>query len=227
MVKLEKSAGLGRVIRRDDIEELALPTWTLIRESIRAGKVEEALALLDYCYSETKTLHDGLVSFVDYLLTRLEEFGAEEIYQTLRKRYDPVVRRWLSDTPDPKESLERCIEFQRGHGGNCTIAEEPERYVVTCDPCGSGGQLRRAKETKVLNHAYFWTWGKRGIPHYCVHCCIMWEILPIELRGYPIRVNLIGDRPGDPCVHLYYKRPESIPEEYFTRIEKSRLSERP
>jgi hypothetical protein len=223
MVRLEKGPGVGRVIRRDDIGELARPTWTLIRESIRAGKVDEALALLDYCYSETKTLHDGLVSFVDYLLTYLGDFGEEEVYQALRKRYDPVVRRWLSDTPDLTGSLERCIEFQRGHGGKCTITEEPERYVVTCDPCGSGGQLRRTREIRVLKKAFFWTWGKKNIPHYCVHCCVMWEILPIELRGYPIRVNLIGDKPGDPCIHLYYKRPESIPEEYFTRIEKSKL----
>jgi hypothetical protein len=223
MVRLEKGIGLGRVIRRDDIGELALPTWTLIRESIRAGKLDEALALLDYCYSETKTLHDGLVSFVDYLLTRLAEFGEEEIYKALWKRYDPVVRRWLSDTPGQKESLERCIEFQRGHGGNCSITEESDRYVVVCDPCGSGGQLWRTKDIALLKTARFWTWGKTNIPHYCVHCCVMWEILPIELRGYPIRINLIGDKPEDPCIHLYYKQPESIPEEYFTRIEKSKL----
>jgi hypothetical protein len=43
----------------------------------------------------------------------------------------------------------------------------------------------------------------------------MWEILPIEMRGYPIRINLIGDKPEDPCVHFYYKKPELMPDEYF------------
>jgi hypothetical protein len=40
----------------------------------------------------------------------------------------------------------------------------------------------------------------------------------IELRGYPVRITLVGDKPEDPCVHLFYKKPELIPEEYFTRI---------
>ena len=47
------------------------------------------------------------------------------------------------------------------------------------------------------------------------------EILPIEMRGYPICVTQYSDRPEDPCVHLYYKRPELIPDEYFTRIGKT------
>ena len=106
MVRLEKGAGLGRVIRRDDIGELALPTWTLIRESIRAGKVDEALALLDYCYSETKTLHDGLVSFVDYLLTRLGDFGEEEVYQALKEEIrsscPPLVVRYTGSHGVPR-----------------------------------------------------------------------------------------------------------------------------
>ena len=77
MVRLEKARALGRFIHQDDTEELALPTWILIREAIRAGKIDEALTLLDYCYSETKTLHDGLVSFVDYVLTCSAGFDNE------------------------------------------------------------------------------------------------------------------------------------------------------
>ena len=86
MIRLKKATPLGRLIRQDDTEELTLPTWRLIREAIHAGKVDEALTLLDYCYSETKTLHDGLVSFVDYVLTTLAGFNEEEVYKVLRKR---------------------------------------------------------------------------------------------------------------------------------------------
>jgi hypothetical protein len=223
MLRLEKSKELGRVIRQDDTEELTIPTLALVREAIKAGKVDEALTFLDYSYSESKTLHDSLVSFVDYLLTYIASFDEERVYNVLRERQEPVIRRWLSETPGPRESLQRGIELQRGHGGNCKIIEEPDRYVVTCDPCGSGGHLRRTKDVAVVKKAYFWTWNRSNISFYCIHCCVMWEILPIELRGYPIRINLVGDRPEDPCIHLYYKQPESIPEEYFTRIEKSKL----
>jgi len=222
MIRLKKATPLGRLIRQDDTEELALPTWRLIREAIHAGKVDEALTLLDYCYIETKTLHDGLVSFVDYVLTTLAGFNEEEVYKVLRKRYEPVVNRWLIETPRTQESLQRCLEFQRGHGGNCSVTEDSDRYVVVCDPCGSGGQLWRTKDISLVQKAYVWTWGKSSIPYYCVHCCVMWEILPIEGRGYPIRINLIGNRPEDPCIHFYYKNPESIPEEYFARVGKSK-----
>lgn len=221
MIKLEKSKALGRKIRQDDPGELVIPTWTLVRDSIRAGKVDEALDFLDYGCRETKTMHDSLVSFVDDLLTYLGNINEEEIPKVIRKRYEPVVRRWLSDTPGVKESLERCTEFQRSHGGNAAIAEEADRYVLTCDPCGSGGQLRRAKDAGKVKKAGHWTWGKSGVPYYCAHCCLMWEILPTEIRGYPIRINLMGERPEDPCVHLFYKKPELIPEEYFTRIGQS------
>jgi hypothetical protein len=48
------------------------------------------------------------------------------------------------------------------------------------------------------------------------------EILAIEMRGYPIRVNIPGDRDDEPCIHYYYKKPESIPKEYFSRVGKSK-----
>lgn len=219
---LERSEALGRAIRRGGPDELAVSTWRLVADAIRAGQWEEALAALDYCQSETKMMHDSMCSFVDDAVTYLAAFGEEEIYTLLRKRYEPVIRRWLSVTPGVEESLARCVEFQRGHGGECRVTEEPNRYVVTCDPCGSGGQLRRTKPLATTAKAYDWTWGKAGVPYYCTHCCVMWEILPIEARGAPIRLNLPGERPDDPCVHLYYKKPELIPEEYYRRVGRSR-----
>lgn len=218
MIRLEKSENLGRLIRQDDTEELTISTWALIQEAIKAGKPEEAMAFLNYCYSETKTVHDNLCSFVDELLTRLANFDEVEVYRFLRKRYEPFIRRWLTETPGVKDSLQKGIEYQRGYGGNCSISEESDRFVVICDPCGSGGQLRRTKQIVPMKGPYFWTWGKINIPNYCIHCCVIWEILPIEMRGYPIRINEIAESPHDPCVHFYYKRPELIPEKFYVRI---------
>lgn len=155
MIILEKSKTLGRLIRQDDIQELAIPTLALVKDAIRSGKIDEAVAFLDYAYSESKTLHDALVSVVDDVLTQLANINEEEVYKALRKRYEPIIRRWLSETPGAMESLQRGIESQRGHGGNCSITEEPDRYVVVCNPCGSGGQLRRTKDVAVVKNKYF------------------------------------------------------------------------
>ena len=51
----------------------------------------------------------------------------------------------------------------------------------------------------------------------------MWEIVPIEQRGYPLRIVEVGNKPEDPCVLLFYKNPESIPEKYFTRVGKKKI----
>ena len=218
MIRLEKSKALGRLIRQDDTKDLAFPTWDLIGLAIRAGETDGALNLLDYCDSEIKALHDGLCSLVDDALAHLGRIDEEEVYRFLRARYEPAVRGWLSDTPAALEYLQSGLEYQRGHGGTCSIHEDADKHTVICDPCGSGGQLRRTQKAGTVRRAYFWTWGRENIPYYCVHCCVMWEILPMEMRGYPIRINLIGADAQDPCVHHYYKKPELIPEAYFARV---------
>ena len=217
MIRLEKSEALRRKIRQDDVAELAIPTWTLVREAMRAGRTDEALDFLEYGCAENEAIHDSIVAFVDDTLTYLARFGEEEIEKFLRRELYPSAKHLLSVTPGVEESLQRWAGVMRAHYANVTIIEESDRYVVRCDPCGSGGRLRRTRSVATTKKAYPWSWGKTGIPYYCTHCCVH-EIISTELRGYPLRINLIAERPEDPCVHLLYKKPELIPEEYFTRI---------
>jgi len=222
MIRLEKSEALRRKIRQDDVTELAIPTWTLVREAMRAGRTNEALDFLEYGYTEAKAAHDALVALVDDALTYLARFGEEEIEKFLRRELYPSTKHLLSVIPGVEESLQRWAEVMRAHYANVTIIEESDRYVVRCDPCGSGGRLRRTRSVATTKKAYPWSWGKTGVSYYCTHCCLHRELIPIELRGYPICVFQYADRPEDPCVHLYYKKPELIPEEYFTRIGKTK-----
>ena len=141
-----------------------------------------------------------------------------EIKKAFRSRYVPIGKRWLSVAPGPEESLQWILELQRSLNGNCTITEEPERFVITSDPCGSGGILRRSRDVGVTKKAHPWSWSKSGVPYYCTHCCLRWEIIPIELRGYPIAITVPGEKPEDPCVRFLYKKPDLIPEEYFRRV---------
>ena len=135
---------------------------------------------------------------------------------------EPYVRARLNLGLSVEKTLQLDAEFARSHHSDFTVVEEPDRYVLTCDPCGSGGRLGRTMNVGVTKKAYPWSWGKSGVSYYCTHCCFIWEIIPTEIQGYPIRINLLGDKPGDPCIHLHYKKPELIPEEYFTRIGKNK-----
>ncbi len=132
----------------------------------------------------------------------------------------------MVETLTPEELVVVIAEEFRAHfsgpgrEGAIWVIEEADRYRIVLDPCGSGGRMRKTELFGVTKKTYPWSWNKSGVPYYCIHCAVMWEIIPIELRGYPIRINLCPDRSEDPCVHLFYKRPQLIPEEYFTRVGK-------
>ncbi|MFC1905009.1 hypothetical protein ACFLXT_04550 [Chloroflexota bacterium] len=223
MARLVKSERMNRLIRRDDrVEDMATPTWDLIRDAIEAGKTNEALAFVDYQQRASKVSHDSLVSFVDDMVTYFAQFGDEHLLEAYKKRYTPRAKNHIANFPTAKEYFEYCVDNHRTHGGKLTTKEEPDKYVTICDPCGSGGQLRGTRDMLTFKKAYPWTWSRSGIPCYCAHDCIYNEIIPTEIRGYPLRIHLLGEKSQDPCIHLFYKRPELIPEEYFARIGKTK-----
>jgi hypothetical protein len=202
----------------DDPAELAIPNFDMVSEAIKGGKRGEALDFLQYVRAESQRNNDGFVSWIEMLLTYLAGFDEEEILKICKQFFYPMTKEFLANTHGVKEILEKCTASQRRHHANLTVTEETDRYVVRYDPCGSGGRLRRTRDVGLTKKAHPWSWGKAGVPYYCTHCCIHWEIIPAELCGYPTKITLVGDRPEDPCVHLFYKKPNLIPEEYFTRI---------
>ncbi|GAF96646.1 unnamed protein product, partial [marine sediment metagenome] len=135
MIRLEKSETLQRKIRQDDVEELAIPTWTLVRKALKAGKVDEALEFIDYACFEVKQIHDILAAFPDIALTHIADCcGEEEIIKVLRKRYYDRAKNIISTIKSPREALQRLIEQQRAHFSEFTVVEESDRYVVRTDP---------------------------------------------------------------------------------------------
>jgi hypothetical protein len=108
--------------------------------------------------------------------------------------------------------------------GEFSIIEESDRYILVNDPCGSGGRMRRAGKTEppynfgITKKPYPWSWGRASIPYYCTHCAVWWGIMAIETQGYPVRVHDYPQNPNDACLMIFYKKPELIPERYFTEL---------
>lgn len=221
MVKLRRIEALQRKCRQDDMNELGILTWDLVHQSIQEGRIQEALELMDYELALSKGMIDTLVSHIDIAMTDLASLNEEAIEGNLRNRYSTKAESWLSTTPGVEESLYRWLELFRGLYGNITITEERDRYVIKQNPCGSGLNLRRMRSVGVTKKAYPWSWGKKGVAYYCAHCCMMLEILPIEIRGYPLCVVEYPEKAEDHCVTLFYKKPELIPDEYFIRVGKT------
>ncbi len=206
--------------------------WDLLREAIQNGETKEALELLDRGLNRFVIQQDSLVSFVSMALTQLAGFGEEELLKFFKARYERKARDFMKAEVDAKTSVESFVENMIHPSSKISIKEEPDRFVVSLDPCRTGGRLRRSMadgsakfDTSLvgtIKKAYPWTWGKKGLCVYCAHDCLYFEMIPIELRGYPIAVVEYPDNPKDPCVWFFYKKPELIPEKYFTRIGKTK-----
>src|SRR5581483_11628794 len=84
MTKLEWSETLGRMLRKDDWDELGVPTSEKLKEAIAAGRTEEALALVDYLVGGARSMHNVLTDWVWALLTWVARtHGEEEAGQAL------------------------------------------------------------------------------------------------------------------------------------------------
>ncbi len=224
MVKLERIEALNRKLRREAMPELTVSTWELVRGAIKQGKMSEALELIDYGCSESMALSVGMGGVMESLITYIaEHFGEEEVEKAWREMLAPRAKKWLETTPGVVETLQRELESQRAlYADKITLTEDDEKWMLSYHPCGSGGRLWMMGKMGLTQKPHPWSWSRKGVPYYCAHCAMGKEIIPIELRGYPIRIHVPGEKPGDPCVQFFYKKPELIPEEYFARVGKAK-----
>ncbi len=156
-VELEFSQALGREIRNDSWPEIGKSTWVKLQEAITAGETDEALKLAKYFQTEDKDVHDLSCDWAyanhDYVA---RNFGEEEIPKMLRFAISIInagVFKGMGKLT-LEELVIRYAEVARAHWsgpgevGSCTIKEDEEKYVMTFDPCGSGGRLRRGVPEK-------------------------------------------------------------------------------
>ncbi len=235
-MKLVESKTFRRKIRTEDWSELGVSTLIKLKEAIEGGGKEDALELANYLKWEGKPLHDFLRDFAYGLLTYIgDNYGEEEIYKAYRYCGEALRKKSIMKmhTLPLNERVQIQAEVMRAHWsgpgewGDIHIEEQEDRFVMTLDPCGAGGVMTRTGDIDKYNFgrtkkAYPWSWGKAGVPYYCVHCCVWSEIQSIEWIGYPIRVAECPENPEEPCAIYFYKSPELIPEKYFLRVGKTK-----
>jgi hypothetical protein len=188
------------------------------------------------------TVHDAEADWAWGLLSVLRDGLGEE-------RMDDVFRvtqgRWVSERyaalgeMTPQESLELTIEGMRGHftgparAGRIDVADEDDRWILSFDPCGSGGRMRRSDPARgqtprteapfsfaVTEEAHDWSWGRKGVCLYCAHCAVVNEIIPIESLGTPMRMTENPESPDDKCRWTIYKSADAVPDWVYERVGK-------
>ncbi len=193
---------------------------------------------------------DVMAGVLAYVARRFGEARLEDCYRSVMEPY--IQERYMAfDTrvTPYAETLERnlylVLEAMRAHmcgpkrDGTVGLEEHDDRWVVSFDPCGSGGRSMRGDEIEgtgsrvlapyefgVTQEPHDWAWGETGICYYCAHCCLALEKLPMERWGEPVRVvdpPRWGGSPDAPetrrqCTWTVYKSLEAIPESVYQRV---------
>lgn len=118
--------------------------------------------------------------------------------------------------------------------GDIELIHEADRIGFRFAPCGSGGRsvdpvITAGKPRSaapfgfaVTTQQHDWAWNKVGICSYCVHCCVLNELAPIDRLGYPTRVidaPTWPAREGDTsCTWWIYRDPSLIPDWVYARV---------
>ena len=170
----------------------------------------------------------------------MADFNNEEnIKKLVKSAHKPVApspefKAQLLEQGGIEAYMEFLIDALRQHSmyPNLTVEEDDEKFILTMQPCGSGGRLidsgayegplGYAKLKKPGPH----TWGEADLPIYCAHCPWAQEIFPVSEVGEGmqlwIHASPFPKKPGDPCVQYVYKDPKYVPDRYYERVGVSR-----
>lgn len=213
-----------------------------------ADRVERARA-------HWQRVHDGAVDalygVLDLAVRRAGEDCLREIWDMLMGEwYDAHERRLDVRRQDWSESARqlRVAILDGFHAhltgperlGDVELIDEPDRWGFRFAPCGSGGRTMSDAASDggarpgppygfaVTTKRHDWAWNTEGICAYCVHCCLLNELVPIDRLGYPTRVidaPVWPDDRADPrCTWWVYKDPSLVPDEVYARVGRRRPS---
>lgn len=230
---------LGRDLREDGPNEVGVSTLKNAFAAMDRGDTLEAKRIVEYARLEWQVVHDMFVNWSWSFFTYIARtFGEDKLEEAMRfvidsyykQRYDKVME------SDVNTQLQVAVEGLRGHlmgpgrQGEIEVTEEPERFKLKLNPCGSGGVARqrvensnKEEDSKLFGfskEAHPWTWGKERVCYYCAHCALVNEVLAIENYGHPMRITEYPKKAEDPCVWYIYKDPKDIPAEYYERVGK-------
>lgn len=218
-------------------------------EALCRGHAASAGAAIDEAHAVWMNVHDSAVDLVagvvDLAVRLVGERHLGGLWDHLmRDWYDAHERRYSLDNQSWDESTRQLAVaiFDGFHAhltgpdrsGAVEVIEEQERIGFRFAPCGSGGRTLATGITggsprsappfsfAVTTEPHDWAWNKVGVCSYCVHCCLLNEVTPIDRLGYPTRVI---DAPTWPstdtnpsCTWWIYRHPSLVPDEVYTRV---------
>ncbi len=222
-----------RIFTDQELKDMGTPTLDLVLEAIDAGDKEKAKELAKRMKAEFNFLHDGYFFWVTGLQTYLyKNYGIKAVEEAEREAHTIEAKVVFKppEKTDIRSRVEHLASGLRGHMQPIVIKEDDKRISLSMKPCGSGERLIQMggydPETGLsrVKDPHNITWGKKDFPLYCVHCPVM-EALELEGTGQLGAVHIVTDPIyHGACEFVFYKNPDDIPEEFYTRIGKKKPS---
>lgn len=228
------------------------PTFTdAVAVAARACRDQDpaAAGLIETARQAWQQIHDRAVDrvagIVGIAVTLVGEPALGELWDFLMADwYEIHERRYALDNQPWSESAHQLMiaivdGFHAhlagtGRQGDIELIEEPGRTGFRFAPCGSGGRSLDARITDgvprsgapfgfaVTTEPHDWAWNTVGICSYCVHCCQLNEVMPIDRLGYPTRVidppTWTPDSPTTSCTWWVYHDLADIPDHVYHRV---------
>lgn len=209
----------------------------------------DAVDLIETARVVWRDIHDRAVDRVSGMIdvaVRIvgeDELGA--LWDTLMNDwYDAHTRRYALTTQPWSDSARQLTiaildGFHAhltgtGRQGDIEIISESGRTGFRFAPCGSGGRSLDSRITEgspragtpfdfaVTTRKHDWAWNTVGICSYCVHCCQLNEVMPIDRLGYPTRVidapTWQPQQATTTCTWWIYDDPADVPDDVYRRV---------
>ena len=227
----------NRLLSKEKLDEFSKDFMGLAMEALEKGDIEKAKFWIRRQDDTKDIVHDAYLRWVTGLLDRIyKRWGENEAIEALRDSTQvfsvPLARMktTIIEAGGVEAWMEIFVDFMRQHSmyPNVTIEEDDEKFIITMQPCGSGGRLIDAGAYEgpfgyaKIKEAGCHTWGEKDVPIYCAHCPWAQEIWPVTEAGEGgqthIHASPFPKKPGDPCIHYVYKDPKDIPDKYYDRI---------
>ncbi|MBI5618223.1 MAG: hypothetical protein HY943_18215 [Gammaproteobacteria bacterium] len=220
-LRFAKTAGdPAELYTAEEKAELPLTRCAKAEQKLAAGDTDIA-HLLDGQRFEWMPWHDVFVCLLEYFYaTALDIGGPDYLSEMLRDTYEGA---FTIGFPHYAAMSDEALvtEIARTWNYHCAtikVHEEDDRFVVTLDPCGSGGRLLRGEMWRDMFHygktplARFIedphpiNFTRENAPAYCTHCAASNRA---QFRGGPLFFIIDGHaqmKPGMACRQYSYKK---------------------
>ena len=174
-------------------KDLSQSVLELSIASIQAGNKDDAEKYVRQLDGEAGFSRGIMTDMINLILTYVgKEFGEEKVKDawmyTCENFWKPVVENFKTMPYD--KVIEAFAALHRGLGSEFRIEQDDEKASICITGCGTAGQLmkdgkyentdRHPTNGGMTQEEYSWSCNQKGMPYYCVHAPVMYQILPKE-----------------------------------------------